>query len=127
VVLDDELFPNSNLAHLLKYSYVLLTPPPNRCFALGNDKKYHAQRLGKGIPYDRTSHCRLTYANQQYKDAKKATGLDCSQPGDLGGTYTADFRKFCICMQFLFWALILLPPLDCWCLEGRAVGCILTD
>ncbi|KAK8862684.1 hypothetical protein PGQ11_008919 [Apiospora arundinis] len=66
----------------------------NQCYVLGaKDKKYHPQRLGNGMDADHVHSCRLTYKDDDHRRANRATGMDCSKPGDLGGTYTADFRE----------------------------------
>ncbi|KAK7977279.1 hypothetical protein PG996_003349 [Apiospora saccharicola] len=69
----------------------------NQCYTLNkNTKQYQKQRLGKAFYLDdnpdRGSWCRTTYADANYQNAKKATGMECSTQNDLAGTYTADFR-----------------------------------
>lgn len=66
----------------------------NRCYALSaTDKKYHPQRRGNGMDYDHVWACRLTYSSNDHKKRLKASGMECTKPGELGGTYTADFCK----------------------------------
>ncbi|KAK8133687.1 hypothetical protein PG984_005699 [Apiospora sp. TS-2023a] len=70
----------------------------NQCYIFNDKtKQYQPQRLGKAFYSDanpdRASWCRTTYADANYRDAKKATGMECSSQNDLAGTYTADFRN----------------------------------
>ncbi|KAK8108018.1 uncharacterized protein PG998_010031 [Apiospora kogelbergensis] len=66
----------------------------NACYALSaTDKKYHPQRRGNGMDYDHVWACRLTYSSNDHKKRLKASGMECTKPGELGGTYTADFSN----------------------------------
>ncbi|KAK7921383.1 hypothetical protein PG985_009405 [Apiospora marii] len=70
----------------------------NQCYALDTTKKqYKNQRLGKGFykdtKPDRVSWCHFTYADANYKNANKPTGIECSARDELAGTYTAQFRN----------------------------------